>query len=148
MQVVSNHLVWQERLTCWNMECPFRQNYKWQASLCPSHERFFTGPWSHNPRHHLDIHPMVRRMEGNGGGGSWGSRADEQARAMWEWQSENHRQPSSLQAIWATRSPFPPSPHPDTHSHPCPPQKKMHCALQEPDWMPLLWSKEGAVYVL
>lgn len=150
MQVVSNGLMREERLTCWNMERPFRQNYKWQASLCPFHERFFVGPWSQNPRHHLDIHPAVRRTEGNGGGGSWGWQADEQARAMWEWWTENHWQPSSLQGTWATRTPFLPSlpPHTPTPDS-CPwPNENMRCAFQGPDRVALLWSKEGTAYVL
>lgn len=42
VQAMSNHLVWQERLTCWNTEHSFRQTCKWQASLYPFHERFLS----------------------------------------------------------------------------------------------------------
>lgn len=69
MQVVSNRLLRQERLTCWNMERPFRQNYKWQASLCPFHERFFC--WTLKPESSPSPWYTPHTEED---GGEWGRR--------------------------------------------------------------------------
>lgn len=89
----------------------------------------------------------IRRMNWNGGGGSWDWQANEEARVMWWGWNENPRQPSSSQGFQTMHTPFSPSLQPDTHS--CTwPNKITRCAFDEPVLVATLWSKEHTAYVL
>lgn len=136
MQVMSNHLMWQERLACWNMEHSFRQNFcKWQACLYIFCERFL-----------LDLETTVLAilyLHSEEDGRAWGRR---ELRLTTRWTGlerwkEICWQPTSSWSIWAAHTP---SPVPHTHRHPWP-KAGTCCAFQGPQWVALLWSKEGYV---
>lgn len=142
---MSSHLMWQERLTCWNMEHYFRQNCKWQASLYPFHERFL-----------LDLETRtlaILHLHSDEDGREWGRK---ELRLTTSYSQMNRLERCGYDGKKIAGSPLlpgafgqhthTPSLLPPTHGHPWP-KEDTRCAFQGPDWMALCEARR-ARYVL